>query len=178
MSNEKNGSLVFFIRRSAPSIGNEERDLEVLLGKKHRRARIGPNTWNGPGGGIKPGETPGKAAVRETEEENGDEFKVDEKDLKPRGIITFYKHNMEVMMKVYLFVCFVFNGKPKDTKEMTGHTWYKISDLSKLKMMPADGMFMPIVMAGETIPDGWVVFNEGLAGVKDYSLKTAPHEHE
>ena len=180
MSNEKIGSLVFFIRRSAPSIGNEERDLEVLLGKKHRRARIGPNTWNGPGGGVKLwlGETPEQAAIREIREEFGKSFKVKKRHLKSRGIITFFRHDMRVMMKVHIFVCYRFSGQPKKTREMSSHTWYKASQLSTLKMMPADGLFIPTILGGETIPNGLVVFSEGLLGVSDYSLKTAPHEHE
>jgi len=144
------------------------RQLEVLFATKHAEAKVGAGKLNGYGGCIDPGETPAQAAIRETNEEAGENFLVLEKDLKARGIITFYDHEIRPKWKVYIFVCDRFSGEPKESKEMLDPKWFDADQIPKLDILPADKLFMPKILSGKTVHNGWVIFKRNFSGVRGY----------
>ncbi|MDD4902789.1 MAG: NUDIX domain-containing protein, partial [Patescibacteria group bacterium] len=71
---------------------------EVLLQKKARG--FGKGNWNGPGGKLKPGESPADSARREVLEETG----IIIKDLEQRGEIEFVFIDGSINNHTYVFV--------------------------------------------------------------------------
>lgn len=155
--------LVFFINPA---------EKWIYLARKYAKSPVGPNTWNGYGGGINDGETEKSAVVRETREEAGGGLTFDEVDLIPRGEVTFYHFDHQPICAVRLFVCFKFNGEPVATKEMLDPRRVPFLQISSLKMMPGDKLFIPLLLMGKSITNGYIIFNKKMSGVEDYSLPT------
>lgn len=145
----------------------------ILLARRSPEARVGPNTWNGYGGKIEPGENPRQAVLRELREEAGDGIIVKEEDLVFRGVVTFYNKGL-VVFKANIFVVNKFSGLPRQTEEMLTPTWFDWHDAPWQEMMPADRLFLPLILAGKTIQDGWVVFTPDMKRVERYSFSTRP----
>jgi len=156
-----NAVLVLFIRK----IGQRK---QVLLAKHHSKAKFGPNKWNGYGGHIEDGETPTQASVREAKEEAGEGLVFSESALKAKGVISFYKHNMEPMCKVRIYLCEDFAGEAVPTEEMLEPTWFDIDKMPVSEMLPGDKIFMPKILSGKTIHNGWLIFEENFSGVRGY----------
>jgi 8-oxo-dGTP diphosphatase len=154
----KDRVLVFYLKEG-----------KVLLVKKSSEASISTGMWSGYGGEIMAGESPKRAAVRETEEGSGYKLIVYEENLIFRGKITFYI-NSNLMWKIHLFVCEKFSGEPRKTDIMSDPTWFDLLQISSLNMMLGDKLFIPIILEGDIIKDGWIVFEERFVGIKDYSL--------
>jgi len=123
----------------------------VLLAKKTKK--IGKGLWNGYGGGIEEGETPEDAAVRETSEESGG-VTIKKEDL--LKVADTYFHNTTedgtaFVLNAVVYIVKKHNGTPSDTEEMVDPTWFNKNNLPLDKMMPADKIWVPIVMSGKKI---------------------------
>jgi 8-oxo-dGTP diphosphatase len=117
---------------------------EVLLQKKARGFGVG--NWNGPGGKMKPGESPADSAKREVLEETG----IMIKNLEQRGEIEFIFPDQDINNYVYVFVAKDWEGEPVDGGE--GELkWFKISELPLDKMWDDDRYWLPRLLAGEKI---------------------------
>jgi len=128
----------------------------LVSGKKVRLAfktkNIGKGRWNGYGGGIEKGEKPRKAAVREIWEEA--RVKADPKHLKKVAIIDFYNTRSDgstFVCRVHVYIVRKWRGKPKETETMVNPTMFSVNDLPFKKMMPADRVWLPIVLKGRTV---------------------------
>jgi 8-oxo-dGTP diphosphatase len=117
---------------------------EVLLQKKARG--FGKGNWNGPGGKLKPGETPAESAKREILEET--EIIVDE--IERRGEIEFIFPNQSINNYVHVFIIKKWHGKPRDTGEGELQ-WFKILELPLDKMWDDDKYWLPRLLSGEKI---------------------------
>ena len=153
--------VVFFINSAG----------KVLLALKSSKAKVAKSKWNGYGGGIEKDETPQKATVRETGEETDYGLIVHEEDLEPMGYVIFINPPGYPNRRVHFFLSRKFFGEPKETEEMMDPRWFSQEDLKVLifekKMMPADGLFIPQILAGKKIKNGWVRFKEGYKGIED-----------
>jgi 8-oxo-dGTP pyrophosphatase MutT (NUDIX family) len=151
------GVLVFFIRS----------DGKVLLAQKSSKAKVAWNKWNGYGGGIEKGETPKFAAVREVDEETDHGLLLLETNLEPRGHVFFFNPSGNLDWRVHVFVCRKFLGEPKATEEMRSPTWFNPKEIDALDMMPADKLFVPAVLNGKRIVNGWARFKQEYSGVRE-----------
>jgi mutator protein MutT len=110
---------------------------KVLFGKKVKH--IGRNRLNGPGGGVKEGETIEEAAVRELHEEIGVTAKVT--DLEKIAEITFTNtlaDQSQHPCTVHFYVVRRWTGDPTETDEMCDLEWFPLSNLPLKRMMPGD----------------------------------------
>lgn len=153
-------------------------DGKILLCKKWAGAKIGANKWNSYGGEVEVGEGLRGAAVRETYKESGGGLSVHVEHLIPRGDITFYDWRGNPLWEVHLFVCNEFAGDPLESKEMKQPTWFDLAEIPNLDMLPADKIFMPIILKGETISKGRVMFNKDMTGVEGSFLPTGDTAEE
>ena len=159
----KNAVVLFLLRQT---------DKEVLLAQKHKGSEIAGLKWNGYGGKIEPGETPVIAMIRETAEETDNSVLIKEKDLKYGGVISFYNNDEVSDFRVHIFYCSdVFTGHPLSTEVMVNPTWFDLDQLDQVDMMPADKLFLPIILKYKKVINGEVVFEKGFKGVKNFSYK-------
>lgn len=126
-------------------------DNTVLLARKMRN--IGAGCWNGYGGGPEKidGGDIRKTAIRELQQESGIIGKIE--DLEQVAICYF--HNLKsngttFTVKVYAYILRVWGGYPRETSEMENPTFFPITNLPLLEMMPADRDWVPRILAGET----------------------------
>ncbi len=115
---------------------------EVLLSKK-KKAEIGTDTVNGPGGKVEPGETPLQCAARETEEEMGIRLLL--KNLRLRALINFYAAGV-LDFQVFTYRARKFSGTPRETESMFMPQWYKVNNLPLDKMLESDRMWFERVI--------------------------------
>ena len=132
-------TLVFLVRAG-----------RVLLARKTRH--IGEGRWNGYGGGIEEGESLEQCAIRECQQESGVE--IDPADLKKVAEVTF--HNIKTDGKkfsclVHVFITECWTGEPKESEEMATPTWFPFDLLPTQEMMPADSVWMPLILSGKKI---------------------------
>ncbi|MFA6226962.1 MAG: NUDIX domain-containing protein [Candidatus Paceibacterota bacterium] len=157
----KIGVLVLYLRKG-----------KILLCKKWTGAKIGANKWNSYGGELEVGEDSADAGVRETHEESNWGLNVKKRHLVPKGEITFYDWQNTALWFVYLFTCTEFEGEPLESEEMKTPTWFSPAEIPTLDMLPADKIFIPMLIAGDEIRDGWVRFSKDMTAVEDYHLPT------
>jgi len=124
----------------------------VLLAKKTKK--IGKGLWNGYGGGIEDGESPEDAAVRETFEENDYDIIIKKEHL--TQVADTYFHNTKedgstFVLNAKVYVVSKYSGTPKPSDEMSDPTWFNKNNLPLDKMMPADKIWLPIVLSGKKI---------------------------
>ncbi len=123
---------------------------EILLAFKTEK--IGKDCFNGYGGGIEEGETAKEAAARELEEEAG--VIVLPQHLDKVAVIDFHntKTDGEVFVcRVHFYFISEWSGDPRETPEMATPTWFNKKDLPMEKIMPADKVWLPVVLAGKKI---------------------------
>lgn len=104
-------------------------------------------------GGIKKGETPEKATARELEKESGGMI-IRPEQLEKVAIIDFKNITAEgqtFICRVHVFLARRWIGEPRETTEMVGPEWFKVSSLPFKKMMPADKFWVPLVLSGKKI---------------------------
>jgi len=117
-----------------------------------KTAKIGKGCLNGPGGGIKKGETEKSAAMRELSEESGVVTFLEY--LKKVAVVDF--HNLmengdDFVCRVHYFFCRKWFGVPESRPEenMINPTWFSHWAVPYKLMMPADGDFVPLLLKEE-----------------------------
>ena len=121
---------------------------EVLLAMKKRGFGVGK--WNGVGGKPNPGEDIREAAIREAEEE----IMITPINMQQVGELNFYFPSAPLEngwnQQVLVFVTTDWTGEPQETEEMKP-SWFKISEIPYGDMWDDDVIWMPKVLAGETV---------------------------
>lgn len=123
---------------------------EILLAKK--AWKIGAGCWNGYGGGIEPGENDRESASRELFEESG--LSATSKELVKVGVVDFHNHKSDGTVftcRVHFFFAPIWDGEIKETPEMLTPTWFPIHDVPLDEMMPADRVFLPLILNGKKV---------------------------
>jgi hypothetical protein len=54
---------------------------------------------------------------------------------------------------------------------MINPTWFTFDQLEQVDMMPADKLFLPIILKDKKVINGEVIFEKGFKGVKNFSYK-------
>ncbi len=120
-----------------------KQDDRVLLAMKKRG--FGAGLWNGIGGKVTPGETPTQAITRECQEEIG----VTPYDVHLVGRLRFFMPNdPQFEHDCFIYVTEKWEGKPTESEEMRPQ-WFASADIPYSMMWPADGLWLPHVLAGE-----------------------------
>jgi 8-oxo-dGTP diphosphatase len=157
----KNAVVVFLLRRAGR---------QILLAQKHKGSEVAGLKWNGYGGKIEAGETPGFAAVREIMEETDGAVRITERDLHYGGVIEFYNCDEVSDFRVHLFYCFdVYVSTPPSTEVMINPTWFDLDNIDQVDMMPADKLFLPLVLKQRKTIQGKVIFEKGFKSVREFS---------
>lgn len=102
------------------------KDRSALILRRGATAPWMPGSWNLPGGGIDPGETPEQAAKREAKEETG---------LTASGLVLLDKVTDEELGDMYFFVGRAVGDLQLDY-ENDSSQWVTIEDLNKYRFVP------------------------------------------
>ncbi|SRR6266403_2925801 len=150
---------------------------EVLMAKKRRKVGVG--YWFGYGGKIEDDETPEQCTIRETFKESGNIIKLNEADLEPLALISFYKGkesgplNADPVFEVIGYRIFVNKheiGIPVTTDEMADPQWFSIiNGIPWDKMKPGDELILPQILLGAPVK-GWVHFSDDSTEVLGSSI--------
>jgi mutator protein MutT len=116
-----------------------------LLLQRKSPGRFGEGKWNGPGGKVKPGETPLGCVVREVREETG----LTVSDLTEHGVVDFYfgeKHEPDWV--VHIYSTSTFTGEPSggDEGELR---WWSLDEIPYGEMWPDDAHWLPMLVQGK-----------------------------
>lgn len=122
----------------------------VLLIRKKRG--LGAGKINAPGGRLEPFESALAAAVREVEEE----VCVTPFDIEARGTLKF-EFVDGYRLQAHVFVARGYRGEPKETDEAVP-LWFSQRDLPFHEMWADDALWLPRVLAGESVT-GYFVFD-------------------
>lgn len=115
-------------------------DGRLLMIEKKRG--LGAGKINGPGGRIEPGETPLRAAIRETEEE----ICVTPFDIRESGFLQFqFVDGLSIEGTV--FTAGGYRGEPRETDEATP-VWIAPEAIPYDRMWADDRFWMPEMLAG------------------------------
>lgn len=141
------------------------KDNKILLQKKSA-GRFGEGKWNGPGGKLKPNETPTKGVIREVLEETGLTI------LNPclKGEIDFYfGEKSEPDWITYIFYVSEFTGvmKPNDEGELK---WFDLSKVPYDEMWQDDEYWLPELIEGKKF-SGAFWYNEDGAELIRHKLE-------
>lgn len=140
------------------------KDNRILLQYK-APGRFGEGKWNGPGGKLKPDETPVEGVVREVKEETGLTI------LNPEqmGHIDFYfGERPEPNWVAYIFRVTDFTGDltPNNEGELR---WWKIDEIPYDQMWLDDIHWLPLLIQGKKF-GGAFWFNEEGSELTRYTL--------
>jgi len=137
----------------------------VLLQRK-TQGRFGEGKWNGPGGKLKPGETPEECAVREVMEETG--LRV--RDIQLHGALKHYFGDIdEPTWIVYQFATTDYQGDPKESEEGELR-WFPVDQIPYEEMWQDDEHWLPLLLEGKRF-EGEFYFNEDATELLDYSIR-------
>jgi len=128
-------------------------DGKILLQYK-AAGKFGEGKWNGPGGKIKPDETPVEGVIREVKEETG----LTILDPVLNGLIDFYfGEKPEPDWITYIFRVTEFEGKiiPNDEGELR---WFRVEDIPYEDMWQDDAYWLPAFIEGKQL-EGTFWFN-------------------
>ncbi|MBI2913893.1 MAG: 8-oxo-dGTP diphosphatase [Chloroflexi bacterium] len=144
------------------------RDGKLLLQKKASE-RFGGGKWDGPGGKLRPGESPADGVVREVEEETG-----------LRIIDPAFRGSFEVYFGagdqpdwvVHVFSGSRFGGelRPSDEGELR---WFPEDQLPYEEMWPSDPHWLPDVLAGRRF-QATLWFDEKAETLLDHMVNLDP----
>ena len=126
-------------------------DTEVLLIRKKRG--LGAGKINGPGGKIEGDETPLACAIRETQEE----LLINPLNIRAGGELYFHAEDMPRIL-AHVFVATDYEGTPTETDE-AAPVWFSITDIPFDEMWDDDRLWLPRVLAGESV-EGYFTFVE------------------
>jgi mutator protein MutT len=128
-------TLLFLVR------GNE-----VLLAMKKRG--FGEGKWNGIGGKVDEGESILDALVRECQEEIG----VTPLEYKKSAEILFdeFHNQIRKQLRVYVFTCDMWRGKPVESEEMKPK-WFAKDSLPYDQMWADDPYWLPKILDGKKL---------------------------
>lgn len=130
---------------------------QVLLAEKQQK--IGAGRLNGFGGRREPSDTSlWETNSREVEEEVGLRL------LRSRqiGEIAFTNPSDDPLLQrmiVGFFIAHEWEGEPQDSDEMKKARWYNRDSIDFGLLLPADRLFVPMLLAGQSIK-GIVVYDE------------------
>lgn len=136
-------------------------DSQVLLAMKKRG--LGEGKWNGPGGKMEVGETPGQTGIREVQEELG----VTPILTKTLGVITYHDPKFGDW-KVHVFRTNAWRGQPHESEEMRPQ-WFDINNIPYDLMWSGDDQWVPWVIRNKSfIAEVW---GTGDGGVRQVLIK-------
>lgn len=120
----------------------------------HKGGKVLQNSqkWNGYGGKQERNETLLETAVRELWQESG--VHAETKDLDLVACIHFYwpeNKGAHPDMIVYFFFLSKFKGVPQEGVEMGVPKFFTKDEIYELELMPADKLFLPLLLRGEKI---------------------------
>jgi 8-oxo-dGTP pyrophosphatase MutT (NUDIX family) len=134
------------------------RDKDRLLLAMKKRG-FGEGKWNGVGGKVEPGESLEAAAVREAAEEIAVE--IQEGKLQKAGKIRFYfDEKPDWDQECSIFFADEWVGEPQESDEMRP-VWYALEDIPFDTMWIDDPIWLPRVLAGQTIEADFYFTNGG-----------------
>jgi mutator protein MutT len=143
------------------------RDGNILLQYK-AAGKFGEGKWNGPGGKIRPEETPMEGVIREVQEETG----LTVLDPILNGLIDFYfGDKSKPDWTTYIFLVTKFKGKLKPSEEGELR-WFKIDEIPYEKMWQDDEYWLPAFIEGKKVK-GKFWFNENGTRLIRYELETS-----
>ena len=120
---------------------NNQNQVLLIMKKKG----FGQGHWNGPGGKVKPGETPEQAAIREVAEETGYQTS----NLNNLGYIEFiWEHKPENNQVCHIFITKNFTGQMQESEEARPQ-WWDIDKIPLDKMWPDDIYWLPAALQGK-----------------------------
>lgn len=121
-------------------------DKDILLAMKKRG--FGKNRWNGVGGKLEAGETVEQALVRECQEE----IKVTPLEYHKAADITFDEIHTgkRELLKVHVFLCTKWFGKPTETEEMAPK-WFAQKSIPFKDMWADDPYWLPDILKGNKV---------------------------
>ena len=127
------------------------RDNKVCLAIKTRG--IGKGKRNGYGGGQDEGEDILTCSIRELYEESG--VSTDPSDFTKAGFIKIKNLNSDGSVKftchLHIMLLTSWTGDFAETPEMIDPQWFPISNLPVEHMMPADLVWLPRILLGESL---------------------------
>ena len=116
----------------------------ILLQRKSA-GRFGEGKWNGPGGKVRPGETPLECVVREVREETG----LTVSDLTEHGVVDFYfGEKPEPDWVVHIYSTSNFAGEPREGEEGELR-WWSLDEIPYGEMWPDDAYWLPVLLQGK-----------------------------
>ena len=141
---------------------------EVILGLK--KQRFGEGNINGIGGKVDAGETPRRAAIRETYEEIG----VKVTKLEKVATITFDELLYRGRRGQCIMHCYIaseWQGEPVETAEMKPQR-FLVDEIPYEKMFGDDKYWVPLVLAGKKVR-GRFLFNDDFE-VVEHEVEVLP----
>ncbi len=140
------------------------KDGKLLLQYK-AAGKFGEGKWNGPGGKLKPDETPTEGVIREVREETG--LTIHNPAL--NGLIDFYfGDKLEPDWITYIFHVTDFDGELRANDEGELH-WFKINEIPYYQMWQDDQHWLPEFLEGKKVK-GTFWFNEDGTELLRYDL--------
>ena len=129
----------FFIKVLKPRIVTasvpviiQNKNKEILLGKRYKRNILYPGYWSLLGGIIEYGETPEMAATREIKEELGVEIKILKEAKRTYTFLSNKKYGIQ-SVGVVLYAE-IIKGSPKPKNETKEVKWFKPKEIKKMNL--------------------------------------------
>jgi mutator protein MutT len=122
------------------------REGRILLQKK-AAGRFGEGKWNGPGGKVKPDETPEQGVIREVKEETG----LTIRDPVLKGLLGFYfgeKEKPDWTAYIYRVTEFIGELNPNEEGELR---WFRFEDIPYDEMWEDDIHWLPHLLEGKKV---------------------------
>jgi 8-oxo-dGTP diphosphatase len=136
----------------------------VLLQKK-TTGRFGGGKWNGPGGKLRPGETPEECAKREVQEETGLRIR----SLTLHGALRHdFGDTEEPDWIVYQFSTSDFEGELMESEEGSLR-WFPTKEIPYEEMWQDDVYWLPLLLEGKRF-EGEFHFNDDGAELLSHNL--------